>query len=313
MSSLKKLLPMLPLLAAGVFAFTAKPANGADATADMAERTEKCATRLGIAMIGERAPDGATFDTLVKDPKFQERFARFANSEMNNSPGQKASEDASYYFAKYMLVNDKVWSEMFVGKYTLNPVNAQQPNGDQQVADDPNGLGYFHTRAWQVRYAGNELNGIRIVTAYRMLQNTLGLKLTATTNAPDVDTSATGRKAAQCAGCHYNPWFALDNTASVLGIRKGTGDAVTFEAPTGGAKSILGGVMIKDDVELINALVTNEAFDVNACRLAFKYLYGRVETSCEGPVFDQCVADFKKDKKITSALKAVATDSNFCE
>lgn len=313
MSALKKLLPLLPVALAGAFALNAKHATAADATEDMAEKSEKCATRLGIAMIGERAAAGATFDTLVKDAKFQERFARFANSQMNNSPGMKPAEDASYYFAKYVLENDKPWSEMFVGKYDLKPVNAQQPNGEVQVVDDADGLGYFHTRAWMVRYAGNESAGIRIVTAYRMMQNTLGLQLTATTNAPDVDLSADGRKAAQCAGCHYNPWFALDNTASVLGTRTGTGDDVEFQGPTGGAKSILGGVMISNDRELAATLVANEAFDVNACRLAFKYLYGRAETSCEGPVFDVCVAGFKKDKKITSALRAVATDANFCE
>jgi hypothetical protein len=312
-TSFKKLLPALPVIAAAVFGLNAKRANATDATTDMAERNAKCATRLAIAMIGERAADGATFDTLVKDAKFQERFARFANSQMNNSPGQKPAEDASYYLAKYVLENDKAWSEMFVGKYDVSPVDPNKPTGEAQVTDDPDGLGYFHSRAWMVRYAGNESAGIRIVTAYRMMQNTLGLQLTATTNSPDVDLSANGRKAPQCAGCHYNPWFALDNTASVLGTRKGTGDDVTFDPPTGGAKSILGGVMISNDRELAEALVANEAFDVNACRLAFKYLYGRVETSCEGPAFDQCVADFKKDKKITSALRAVATDANFCE
>ena len=312
-ASLKKLLPLLPVVAAAVFAFTAKHATAADATVDVAEKNEKCATRLGIAMIGERAADGATFETLSTDPKFQERFARFANSQMNNAPGKNAAEDASYYLAKHVLQNNLAWSEMFVGKFDVTPVDPKKPDGDAQVVTDPNGLGYFHSRAWEVRYAGNESAGIRIVKAYRMMQNTLGLQLTATTNSPDVDISANGRKSAQCAGCHYNPWFALDNTAAVLGTRKGTGDDVTFDPPTGGAKPVLGGVMVSNDVELAQALVANEAFDVNACRLAFKYLYGRVETSCEGPVFDQCVADFKKDKKITSALRAVVNDANFCE
>lgn len=313
-ASFKKLLPVLPVVAAAVFAFSAKHATAADATGDVAEKNEKCATRLGIAMIGERAPDGATFDSLATNPKFQERFARFANSQMNSAPGKTPAEDASYYLAKHVLENNLAWSELFVGKFDVSPVDPNKPDGDAQVTDDPNGLGYFHSKIWELRYAGNESAGIRIVKGYRMLQNTLGLQLTATTNSPDVDISANGRKSAQCAGCHYNPWFALDNTASVLGIRKTDAKGnVTFDPPDGTAKEVLGGVMVKNDVELANALVSNEAFDVNACRLAFKYLYGRVETSCEGPVFDQCVADFKKDKKITSALKAVATDANFCE
>ena len=70
---------------------------------------------------------------------------------------------------------------------------------------------------------------------------------------------------------------------------------------------------IANDKELVTALVANEAFDVNACRLAYGYLYGRAEYSCEGKVFDACVAAFKKDKLITSALAVVAKDPAFCE
>ena len=146
-----------------------------------------------------------------------------------------------------------------------------------------------------------------------MMQNTIGLTLAATTNAPDADVSATGRKAAQCAGCHYNPWFALDKVASVLGTRTGTGATVQFQPSVLGPQSILGGVTISNDKELVEALVGNEAFDVNACRIAFKYLYGRNEYTCEAQVFDACVTAFKKDKRITSALAVVAKDPTFCE
>ena len=318
MRTLRTVLPIVPIAVALLAAVVASPKRaGADPAQDAKERAERCATRLFTVMVGEGATTEALasptpqtyFDTLVKDPRFYERFARFANASMNNVPGATAAEDASYYLAKYVVTNDKPWTDMFLGQYDV------VPNGtDATVQTNANGLGYFRSRAWSVRYAGNEPNGIRIVTAYRMMQNTLGLKLSATTNLADItDITATGRQSAQCSGCHYNPWFALDKVASVLGTRTGTGATTQFQASTKGPQQILGGITVSDDKELVTALVGNEAFDVNACRLAYKYLYGRIEYTCEAPVFDACVTAFKKDKKITSALATVAKDPTFCE
>ena len=322
MSRIRNLIPMAPIALGVVFALTSSPKRAvADPTSDAKEKAEKCATRLYTAMIGDGATAEALasatpqtyFDTLVATPAFQERFSRYINSQFNRTPGAAPTEDASYYMTKYVLQNGKPWSDMFVGPYDVVPVNAQQPNGEAMVTTNADGLGYFRSKAWSFRYAGNESAGIRIVTAYRMMQNTIGLKLTATTNAPGVDITAQGRKSAQCAGCHYNPWFALDNVASVLGTRTGTGPTTVFTPSTKGPQQILGGVTIADDKDLANALVGDESFNVNACRLAYGYLYGRAEYTCEGKVFDACVTAFKTDKKITSALAVVAKDPTFCE
>jgi hypothetical protein len=320
--SFRTLLPVAPIAAAMVFALTTSPRHATAEPGDPAERNEKCATRLYTAMIGEGATAAALasanpqadFDTLVKDAKFQERFARFINSQFNNTPGANSAEDASYHLAKYVLINDKPWTDMFVGQYDVAVPAGGAANAEAVVTTNPNGLGYFRSTMWARRYAGNELNGIRIVTAYRMMQNTLGLQLTATTNAPDVDTTAAGRQAPACAGCHFQPWFALDKVAAVLGTvtRQGNNPPV-FVPSTKGPQTILGDKVVSDDKTLAETLVADESFSVNACRLAYKYLYGRVENSCEGPVFDQCVDAFKKDKKITSGLAVVAKDPNFCE
>ena len=322
MSRLRNLLPVAPLALGVILAMTSAPRRAdADPASDAKEKAEKCATRLYTAMIG----DGATaaglasanpqsmFETLVADPAFVERFSRYINSQFNRTPGAIPAEDASYYMTKYVLTNAKPWSEMFVGQYDVVPTITNNLNSEAMVTPNANGLGYFRSRQWAVRYAGNESAGIRIVTAYRMMQNTIGLKLSATTNAPDVDISANGRKSAQCAGCHFTPYFALDKVAAVLGTRTGTAQATVFNPSVLGPQAILGGVTITNDKELVTALVTNEAFDVNACRLAYGYLYGRAEYSCEGKVFDACVAAFKKDKLITSALAVVAKDPAFCE
>ena len=321
--SLFPVAPVVPIGVAVLLAMTSTPRRAvADpATADAAEKAEKCATRLFTSMVGEGAtPDAlastnpqVSFDMLVKDARFQERFARFVNSQLNPRPGATPSEDASYYLAKYVLQQDKPWSDMFVGKYNVAPSDATKPTGEATVTADPNGLGYFHSQAWMVRYAGNESAGIRIVSAYRMMQNIIGLSLVASTNAPGADLTMTGRMAQPCAGCHFEPWFALDKVATVFGKRTGTGDKTQFQPSNAGPQTILGGVTISSEVDLAEALVANDAFDVNACRLSFKYLYGRAENSCEGPVFDACVTAFKADKKITSALAVIAKDPTFCE
>jgi hypothetical protein len=320
-SHLKTLLPVVPIAAAMLAVLSGSRHAGADPATDAQERKEKCATRLSIAMVGESATAAqlaaadplAAFDTLATDARFVERFSRFINSQFNIAPGVTPSEDASYYMTRYVLQNNRPWEDMFIGQYDVVPSNAQQPGSDATVTANPNGLGYFRSRQWAVRYAGNELAGMRIVTAYRMMQNTIGLKLVATTNAPDVDLSATGRQAPACASCHFNNWYALDKVATVLGTRTGMGNNTQFQPSTAGPQVILGGVTVSNDRELVTALVSNEAFPVNACRLAYRYLFGRAEYSCEGPVFDKCVDAFKQTKLITSALATVAKDPTFCE
>ena len=62
------------------------------------------------------------------------------------------------------------------------PLRRRRTTSTNAVAPDPEGLGYFRSDAWMRRYAGNEEDGYRLSAAYRILQNTTGLELTATTN-----------------------------------------------------------------------------------------------------------------------------------
>ena len=283
----------------------------ADDASSAAEKRERCATRLSIAMVGKSAsaellaaanPQDAV-PALMESPEFIERFARFVNGQFNDEPGETAPEDASYTLAKYVLENDKAWKEMFVGQYNVTDT----------VTADPNGLGYFRSRPWMVRYAGNEAAGYRLVSAYRILQNTTGLSLTAVTNVEGLDLTAAGRQNPACAGCHYQNWYALDKVARVLSKRTGPAMNPTFTPPTDGPQQILGGKTINNDKELVTALVESEEFKFNACRTAFKFLYGRAETTCEGEVFDKCMDAFAADGMITSALSAIARDATYCQ
>lgn len=303
-----------PVLASGVAlaAAMAKPAH-ADDEAERGAAHERCATRLSIAFLGKSAtpaelaaanPQEAV-DGLLKDPAFIERFARFVNSKMNPEPGMLPGDDASYTLSKFLLTDGtKPWKEMFVGPYVVTDT----------VAPDPNGLGYFRSDAWMKRYAGNELAGYRLTAAYRILQNTTGLELTAVTNVDDPNKlTADGRKDSACAGCHYKGWYALDLVARVLSKRGGTDTDIKFIPSTEGPQTILGGQTIRDDKELVEALVASDDFKVHTCRLAFQFLYGRAETQCEGPIFDKCVDAFTATGTMQSALGAIAKDPGYCQ
>lgn len=305
-------------LAAGAVALVAalaKPTpSRADGETEAAALKERCATRLAIAFTGKSA-DPTLFSSpnpqagvaaLLASPQFHERFARFVNSEFNAEAGTKPGEDAAYTLAKHVMADGKLpWREMFLGGYDVG----------ESVAPDARGLGYFRSKAWMERYAGNEKEGYRLAAAYRILQNTTGLELMATTNVEGLEDSAEGRKNVACAGCHYTGWFALDLVARTLTKAKTDKDGkVTF--PPGsveGPQRVLGGKTIANDKELVEALVASDNFKFNACRLAFKFLYGRSETTCEGPVFDRCMDAFANDGSMQSALSAIATDATFCQ
>ena len=295
-------------------------ASQAFAQAQMdAEKAERCATRLSVAITGKapsatfiaKASPQADVEVMLQTADFQERFSRFVNQAFNEDPGVTAAEDASYYMTKYVLQNNLKWSDMFLGQYKVDVDPASTAN--VIVTSDANGLGYFRSMPWLKRYAGNEQAGIKLRSAYRIMQNTIGLKLIPSTNAPGADLTATGRQSAGCRACHFDGWFAIDKVASVLSRRTGTPTNITFGPPPASPQQILGGLVINDDKELVTALVNSEAFEFRACRVAFEFLYGRPEVTCEGPIFDSCMASFKASGTITSAIASVAKDQSFCQ
>jgi hypothetical protein len=208
-----------------------------------------------------------------------------------------------------VLANNRPWRELFAGPYRVD--RGATLAADAVVVQDPAGLGYFRSKPWMIRYAGNELDGYRIVAAYRIMNNIIGLKLLAAVNTDGVN--ATGRMAAACAGCHYNATFALDYAAKVLSRRSGAGDTMTFLAPNEGPQRFLGGLTIANDKDFVTALVDSPNFKFRACRLATEFLYSRPEFKCEGPVFDKCVAAFTSTGTIQSALSSIAKDASFCQ
>jgi hypothetical protein len=281
----------------------------------------RCATRLSLSLTG-KAPSAALLasadpqsqiDALLADPAFVEQFSRFVNSEMNPEPAMTPAQDSTYYMSKYILENGKPWHEMFDGKYDVQPVAAANGNpATAQIVEDPNGLGYFRSRPWMVRYAGNEEAGYRLSSAFRIQQNIIGLDVGAVTNSPGTDISATGRMSQNCRGCHYDPYFALDKVAKILSKRVDT-NPITFSPPTEGPQTILDGKTINNDAELVQALLDSTDYKFRTCRLAFVFLYGRSEASCESALFDKCIDDFTATGDVRSALRAIASDPGYCE
>jgi hypothetical protein len=189
---------------------------------------------------------------------------------------------------------------------------------DGKVNVDPAGLGYFRSDAWMQSHAGNDPSGLRLSSAYRILQNVVGLKLAASTNAPNAtveERSALGRTRAECASCHYENWYALDKVASVLSRRRGGGaEPVTFfDPPEGYAPQNVVDGSVRNDKELLDKLVASENFSFNACRVAFKFMNGREDNTCEGVLIDQCIDAFKAAGTMQSAVAVVAKAQSFCQ
>ena len=165
-------------------------------------------------------------------------------------------------------------------------------------------FGYTQSADWRRRYAGNELQGYRLVHAYRLINNVLGMELKAALNTDGV--SAEGRKASTCSGCHYHPVFGLDLIARVLPLRNRT-------APADVPQVMLGGKTITTERELLTAMVESNDFRFNVCRTAMRYAYGRPEYKCEGPVFDACMNAFTATPTMQAALSAVLRHQTYCQ
>ncbi len=305
---------LVPVLAGSAALLTKKSAHAEDATADKAELNERCSVRLSMALLGE-SPDPALLtssapqamvDSMIATPAFQERFARFINSEVSGSPVEDPKKDPVYWLARHIITQNKPWSDLFIGPYAITASET-----GMTVTNDPNGVGYFRSPEWMKRFAGNDEEGTMLVAAFRMTQNTTGLELKASVGNAGEDRSLEGRKAPACKGCHYDAWYALDTVAKLLPTREGTGDAMKFIPATAGPQPLLGKT-IANDKEYLETLVASDAWLFNQCRRVFKFLYGREENRCEAKVFDACVDALSETKTIQAAVATVAKDPSFC-
>lgn len=305
---------LVPVLAAGAALLTKTNAHADGAEDDAAEQRERCAVRLSMALIGaspssallSSADPQSMVDNLVKSGEFNDRFASFINSEMSKTPGETAANDPVYALAKYVLAQNKPWTDLFVGPYALTATDT-----GIDVSADPNGVGYFRSDLWRRIYAGNDEQGAMLVAAFRIVQNTTGLTLVPSVGVAGEARDLNERKNPPCSGCHFEPWYALDKIATLLPTRQGKGDDMELIPASGDPVNLLG-KSIKDDKELITTLVDSDGWRFNQCRRVFKFLYGRQENQCEAKVFDACVDALTTQKTIQAAVATVAKDPSFC-
>lgn len=311
---MRDLLVFLLVFAGGAALVTKRSAHAEDAAATKDEQRERCAVRLSMALLGESPdpallsspdPQGAV-DAMVRSPAFTERFARFINAEVSGSPSESPANDPVYFLAHHVLTHDRPWSDLFVGPYSLTATDDRVV-----VGHDPSGAGYFRSLLWRKKFAGNDEEGVMLVAAFRMIQNTTGLELDASVGNAGEERGLEGRKAAACRGCHFDQWYALDKVAALLPTRKGRGDAMTFIPSAAGPQQLLGRT-IKDDKELLETLVASDAWRFNQCRRVYRFLYGRSENQCEAKVFDACVDALTETKDLKAAVAVVAKDLSFC-
>ncbi len=311
-----------------VAVFCAACAAGALAQPEQQLARERCATRLAGNLTG-RTPrevlDGGLLaapsaqdlaPALLETPLFVERFSNYSNAEFNIDRADFPQQEASLYLARKVLTERKPWRDLFLGRYVFLPAAGNQtqqqrlaslrlpPDIREFAADAGVGLGYFGSPEWRTRYAGNEAEGFRLVHAYRVLNNVIGLRLAAAVNTDGVN--AAGRQAASCAGCHYRPDFGLDLVARVLPLRN---RVLPADAP----QTLLNGQVIANERELLERLVASPNFTFNACRLAIRFATGRPEYACEGPVFDACMQAFQQTGSMQSALQAITQHPSFCQ
>src|SRR5207248_3172240 len=116
-------------------------------------------------------------------PEFRNRMAGFVTARWNPEPTPYPSYDPAYYLALYVLQNNLAWKQMFVGGYSFPLTIAGNVSTAPIVTPDPTeARGYFASPEWQTRFQGNELEGYRLTTAYRLVNNVLGVQLTAAVN-----------------------------------------------------------------------------------------------------------------------------------
>lgn len=310
---------------APIAALTLLALSGRHAKADDPDRTafnERCATRLSVALLGKSADAAllasqdpqSNVETMLGSAEFNDRFATFINSQMNSGPSSAPKEDAVFYLARHILQQRKPWKELFIGAYNVDIPTGGKADAEPVVTDDPNGLGFFRSPPWLVRYAGNESEGLKLSTAFHMLQSTTGLELIPSVAKPGELRDSKGRSGDGCKTCHFDNWYALDKVATVLSRKQVDADGnVSFSNGSFGPPQQLLGKTISNDKELVETLVNSESFVFNSCRLVFRFMYGRAENTCEAPLFDQCADALEKTGSIQSAVGVVAKDKGFCQ
>lgn len=286
---------------------------GTTASAQQLSATQ-CSRRVAMTLgLSPRTRIGDNPQTevrrLLQTPEVISSFGRFVNSRFNELPGDRPEDDPVIPVIKYVFDNNLPWKDVFVGRFSFGGASGYpRPVADAAAP----ALGYFGSAAWQKRYAGNEEAGWMLQAAYRTLQNTTGLALEPSPINGQGDFTATGRERAECRSCHYDAAWALDKVARLLPVRVGIGSRARIEKRPVVPQDLFGGTRVNDHEHLVQTLVSSEAFTFWSCRLAFEYVFGRPESTCEAPLFDACAAALEQTGRMQDALATLLESPAFC-
>jgi len=285
------------------------------------ESSYQCMRRVGTTLNvnywwGKLAPsaDAGTpqqqVPALLKDPNFAKRWAAFVNSKVNAQPGLTAEDDVMTAVIQYTFANDLPWRDVFVGRFALSG-----PSGYPKIAVDAAQppWGFFGLTPWLRRYAGNASDGRMLQASYRVMRATIGLDLVPSPQNATGDASASGRERPECRSCHYDSPYALDHVAQLLPFtRSGIGNQMKLVPQTATPQVLFNGQTVQSFDDLLQRLVSSDAFSFWSCRLAFEFTMGRKETGCEAPLFDRCVDALNQTGDIRAGIAAIMQDPSYC-
>lgn len=275
---------------------------------------DQCGRRLSmtLGLYWRTQGLGPTPQTKVREllakPEVVRTFASFVNSRFNAQPADRPEQDVVVPMIRYVFANDLPWRDVFTARVAFGG------GGTPTITADPTkpALGYFGSPVWLKRYAGNEPEGLMLVAAYRTLQNTLGLKLEPSPDNGGDDSGATGRERAECRSCHFDSPYALDKVARLLPVRQGTGGNAKVVTVPVTPQVLFNGLTVESHEQLVERLVSSQHFTFWSCRLAFEFAFGRPETACEAPLFEQCAATFEQTGRMRDALAVLLESPAFC-
>ena len=312
MITIKRLIGPLGRLAVSATLLTAAPS--------FAETAMQCSQKLHSTLYGRSATSQelnianpmSTVDAMMSNDEFIEKFSMYVNAHMNWLPGDGKRNNPVYMAMKYYIFKDnqeKPWKELFTGGYDLYD-NGYNPREDNS--------GYFSDRNWKKVYKGNEEFGYKLRTAYLILNNQIGLNLEALTVN---NAGGSGRNARQdpnnvCVACHFNSDFALDRIAQILPlVDRQSSDAQNLIeiAALGPFNQEIYGQTVSNLKELTEVLASLDAFNTNACNIAFQFVFGREHRGADKAIFEQCVDEFKQDGHITASVKHFVDSDIFCK
>lgn len=328
--------PLIGLVA--LSALSSAPAMGA------AQNSMQCSQKLYSTLFGraatatelELANPLSNVDSMLQDEEFHNKFGEFVNAHMNWIPAEGSRNNPVYMgITKYLFkpgpnewifdengnrtdqkyTQELPWAYLFTKGYETYD-NGYNPKTQDRCMNAASG--YFSTDYWQKTYKGNEEGGIKIRTAYMIMNNQIGLDLEALTvnSSGGSGLEARSDPSTVCYACHFATDFALDKVASILpkvDRTKAPDEQGCTDLPfAGNTQTTVYGQTISNLPELTELLAELPQFDENACSIAFEFVFGREERGADREIFEPCIAEFEKSGFITTAVKYFIESEYFC-